>query len=67
VGRRLYDDQFVDPGQNATYRLEDDDVKWACIDRNDRDFDAFECPGRATHVRITRAVAGGALLVECYG
>lgn len=60
----------VDPGENATFRLdgEDEEVAWACVDADgDSDEESMECPSGTTHVRVTRAASGGELLVECYG
>ncbi|HET6630685.1 MAG TPA: hypothetical protein VFG91_12990 [Woeseiaceae bacterium] len=61
---------LVDAGENATFQLdgEDAEIEWACVEEDgDSDEESMDCPGGATHVRITRATTGGELLVECYG
>lgn len=61
---------FVDPGQNATYRLLGNEVQWACIGEDYRDLSRMECPQGSTHVRVTRASEASeerGMLFECYG
>lgn len=64
---RLGPELFVQPGQNATFRLNETPVNWACIDDDSRDFHMLECEDGASFVRITRATDGGELLLECFG
>lgn len=70
-GEGLQSELFVEPGENATFELEEgyDEIEWACVggDSSESEVDSMRCPSGATHVRITRATAGGDLLFECYG
>jgi len=68
-GDGLQAEFFVEPGQNATFELEDgeEDIAWACTGGGSPEVKRMSCPRGATHVRITRATSGGDLLVECYG
>ena len=68
-GDGLQAELFVDPGENATFELEEDyeEIEWACVGGDSPEVDSMRCPRGATHVRITRAAAGGELLFECYG
>lgn len=65
----LEDGSFVEPGENAVFELEDDDedIEWACIEDDESQVDEITCPAGASHVRITRAMDGGEVLVECFG
>lgn len=65
----LQDELFVEPGENATFELEEgyDEVEWACVGAGSPDVDSMRCPRGSTHVRMTRATTGGELLLECYG
>lgn len=65
----LEGESFVEPGENATFELEEDDedIEWACIEDDESDVDEISCPAGATHVRVTRAADGGEVLVECFG
>jgi hypothetical protein len=60
---------FVEPGENATFELEDDsdEIEWACVGEDSSDADTMRCPQGSSYVRITRATAGDELLFECYG
>lgn len=60
---------FVEPGENATFELDEryDEIEWACIDSGSPDVDSMRCPRDTDYVRITRATTGGELLFECYG
>ena len=60
---------LVEPGENATFELEEgyDEIEWACVGGDSPEVESMRCPSGATHVRITRATAGGELLFECYG
>jgi hypothetical protein len=68
-GEGLQAELFVEPGENATFELEEeyDEIEWACVGDGSPEVDSMRCPRGATHVRITRAAAGGELLFECYG
>jgi hypothetical protein len=68
-GEGLQAEFFVEPGENATFELEGgyDEVEWACVGGDSPEVETMRCPRGATHVRITRASAGGELLFECYG
>ena len=68
-GEGLQSELFVEPGENATFELEEgyDEIEWACVGGDSPDVDSMRCPEGATHVRITRATAGDELLFECYG
>jgi hypothetical protein len=68
-GEGLQAELFVEPGENATFELEEqyDEIEWACVGEGSADVETVRCPLGATHVRITRAAAGGELLFECYG
>lgn len=67
-GEGLDDSFLVDSGENATFELEDDEeIEWACVDDESSEVESMRCPPGATHIRITRATAGGELLFECYG
>ena len=67
AGRAQRDAFFVDPGENATFRLARKNVEWACIRGDDRRFERNSCPEGADYVRFTRAIDGGRVLIECYG
>ncbi|HZD52910.1 MAG TPA: hypothetical protein VE175_07665 [Woeseiaceae bacterium] len=60
---------FVQPGENATFELEDDDedIEWACVGEESPDVETTSCPEGTTHVRITRASEGDNVLIECFG
>jgi hypothetical protein len=60
---------LVESGENATFELESgyDEIEWACVGGDSPEVESMRCPRGATHVRITRATAGGELLFECYG
>ena len=64
---RLGPELFVRPGQNATFRVNESPVHWACIDDDSREFHELECSDDASFVRITRAQDGGEILLECFG
>jgi hypothetical protein len=68
-GDGLQAELFVDPGENATFELEEDyeEIEWACVGGDSPEVASMRCPSGATHVRITRATDGGELLFECYG
>lgn len=68
-GGGLDDQQFVEPGENATFELERgyDEIEWACVGQDSPDVDSMRCPRGTSHVRITRATTGGEILFECYG
>lgn len=69
-GDGFQDSFLVEAGENATFALDGDDreIEWACVEAGgESDQDRMDCPDEATHVRITRAVSGGELLVECFG
>jgi hypothetical protein len=68
-GEGLEASSFVEPGEDATFELEAgiEEVEWACVGGDSPEVESMRCPRGATHVRITRAVAGGELLFECYG
>jgi len=68
-GQGLESEFFVEPGENATFALERgyDEIQWACVGGDSPEVETTRCPSEATHVRITRAAAGGELLLECYG
>lgn len=57
----------VRAGENASFRVDDDDIEWTCIGEADADSERLQCPDRTTYVRITRPAAGNELLLECYG
>lgn len=61
------DDYYIDPGENATYRLERGPVEWTCVGRETHDYGRHACPRGASHVRFTRAAEGDDLLLECFG
>lgn len=60
---------FVEPGENATFEIEEgyEEIAWACSDEGSSDVESMSCPDGATYVRITRASTGSELLFECYG
>ena len=68
-GDGLQAELFVEPGENATFQLEDEyeEIEWACVGGDSPEVESMRCPSGATHVRITRATDGGELLFECYG
>ncbi|MEX2124832.1 MAG: hypothetical protein WD795_13135 [Woeseia sp.] len=68
-GEGLDAELFVEPGENATFELEEDydEIEWACVGGDSPDVDSMRCPRGSSHVRITRATTGGELLFECYG
>lgn len=67
AGGRLGPEMFVEPGQNASFRITEANVVWACTDDDSSDFNDIACSEAATHLRVTRAVDGGDLLFECFG
>lgn len=67
VSAELRDEVFVDPGQNATFRVRNNSLDWACIQGDERTFGEATCPRDTSHVRFTRALDGESLLVECFG
>jgi hypothetical protein len=67
AGGRLGPQMFVEPGQNAAFRISETTVVWACTDDDSSDFHEISCSEGATHLRVTRAVDGGDLLFECFG
>lgn len=68
-GRGLREEFFVDAGQNATFELERgyDEIEWVCVEGSSPRVESVRCPSGTTHLRLTRAAAGGELLFECYG
>lgn len=64
---RLGPELFIQPGQNATFRVNETPVNWACIDDDSREFQALQCTEETGYVRITRAADGEELLLECFG
>jgi hypothetical protein len=64
---RLGPELFVRPGQNATFRVDETPVNWACIDDDSREFHEFDCSDATSHVRITRVADGDELVLECFG
>jgi len=64
---RLGPELFIQPGQNATFRVSESPVNWACIDGDSREYREFECSDDASYVRLTRALDGEELLLECFG
>ncbi|HMB73365.1 MAG TPA: hypothetical protein VKQ06_07320 [Gammaproteobacteria bacterium] len=64
---RLGPELFIRPGQNATFRVNETPVNWACIDDDSREFHELQCTEEADYVRITRAADGEELLLECFG
>ena len=69
AGEGLQADFFVEPGENATFELEEEygEIEWACVGGDSAEVESMRCPRGATHVRITRATDGGELLFECFG
>lgn len=65
----LRDEFFVERGDNATYRLVDEKLSWACTTTVDseRYFGNTECPSGSEYARVTRAATGSEFLIECYG
>ena len=57
----------ISPGQNVTFRVEEQDVGWACLDEQSAASDTMECPDETTHLRVTHAAGGREVLFECYG
>jgi hypothetical protein len=57
----------VRPGQNASFKVDTDEIEWTCIGEADADAERLQCPDRTTYVRISRPAAGQEFLVECYG
>lgn len=65
--RGMQKEFYVDPGENAAFRLRQSRVEWACISDRSREFDRFTCPQRSSYVRITRASGNDGMLLECFG
>jgi len=64
----LREQYFVDPGQNATYRVRDNSIEWDCIlGDDDRTSGQTTCPGDTSYVRFTRGLNGERVLLECFG
>ena len=63
----LHDAHFVDPGNNAAFRVAGTPIRWACIDGEERTYDNVTCPRATSHVRFTRALDGERVLIECFG
>jgi len=67
-GIRADEDELrIAPGQNVTFRVEAEDVAWACLDERSAASDTMECPAETTHLRVTHAAGGQEVLFECYG
>ena len=67
-GVRARDSELqIAAGQNATYRVDNGDIGWACLERGSPASDTVRCSAETTHVRITTAAVGRELLFECYG
>jgi hypothetical protein len=67
AGGRLGPQVFVEPGENASFRISQTSVVWACTEDDSSDFHQLDCAEGATHLRVTRAVDGGDVLLECFG
>ena len=66
-GVRSRGDAQVSPGQNATFRVTNQDIVWTCLDRTLPDSETMECPADTEYVRITRSAGGDDVLFECFG
>ena len=65
-------DLVIQPGQDATFRVEEnaaDDVEidWTCVGSVNAERSTAECPDDTEYVRITRDDTGSAFLLECFG
>lgn len=60
---------FVEPGENATFELDEDydTIEWACSASDSTDVETTRCPEGTDYVRVTRASTGGDVLFECFG
>jgi hypothetical protein len=68
TGIRAADEALrIAAGENATFRIEQDEIAWACLDEQSAASETLECPVESTYVRITRGAAGQEILFECYG
>ena len=66
VSGELRDEFFVNPGENATFRLGGETAQWACIREDDREFHRADCPADSRFIRFTRPAGSGPVLIECY-
>jgi predicted small secreted protein len=67
VGAALDERLFVKPGQNGTFEIRDNDLRWACVTGQSPDVETLRCPSATKYVRVTRPGQGNDLLFECYG
>ncbi|HEX5419949.1 MAG TPA: hypothetical protein VFY39_08110 [Gammaproteobacteria bacterium] len=67
AGGSLNANLFVQPGQNGTFQVENDNVKWACVQGNSPNVQTLNCPGGTKYVRVTRPAEGDNTLFECFG
>ncbi len=58
---------YVQPGQNATFRVAGGEIVWSCLAGTSSDTEKTSCPDTTTHVRLTRSGIDEELLFECYG
>ncbi len=67
VAPKLSANLFVQPGEHGSFKVQDDNVKWACIQGNAPNVHTLNCPDKTQYVRLTRSEEGGGLLFECFG
>ncbi len=67
AARKPSRDLLVRPGEHGSFKVDSDDLKWACIQGNAPNVQTLSCPERTQYVRLTRSEQGGSLLFECFG
>jgi hypothetical protein len=67
AGGSLSTNLFVQPGQNGTFEVQNDTIKWACAQGNSPNVQTLNCPNGTKYVRVTRPAEGDNTLFECFG
>ena len=67
AGETLNENLYVKPGQNGTFEVQDNDVRWACVSGGNPDVKTLNCRSGTKYVRVTRPTDGDDVLFECYG